>query len=182
MPTRHRSPAMPPPPYLDPACTIERVKKDIGDLLYRDVLRQIGQSGKPHELPWASATRRSEYADIQRSLREAKSLIAGIHWRKLRQCPPPGLRNLHKRHNFGTRFHNLMQGLLAPNETRRSSALRLIPLFPLNRRRDKEQISTGKHIVHDHQGSCCYGDPDCAGARLIPVHSDGASDQRSATL
>jgi hypothetical protein len=31
---------------------------------------------------------------IQRSLREAKSLIAGIHWRKLRQCPPPGLRTL----------------------------------------------------------------------------------------
>jgi len=86
---------LPPPPYLDPACTIERVKKDIGDLLYRDVLRQIGQSGKPHELPMGLRNQAlGNMRTIQRSLREAKSLIAGIHWRKLRQCPPPGLRNL----------------------------------------------------------------------------------------
>jgi hypothetical protein len=33
-------------------------------------------------------------------------------------------------------------------------------------------------MVIDFYVSSCYGDPDGAGARLIPVHSDGASDQK----
>jgi hypothetical protein len=54
----------------------------------------------------------------------------------------------------------------------------LIPLFPLEPTQGQgRKHKPGKHIVYDHQGGGCYGDPDSAGARLIPVHSDGASDQ-----
>jgi hypothetical protein len=66
-------------PNPDPTRTMERVQKDIGEVLYRDVLRQIGQSGKPHELPLALRNQAlGKMRTIQRSLQEAKSLIAGI--------------------------------------------------------------------------------------------------------
>lgn len=66
-------------PNPDPARTMERVQKDIGEVLYSNVLRQIGQSGRPHDLPMALRTQAlGKMRTIQRSLEEAKSLIAGI--------------------------------------------------------------------------------------------------------
>jgi hypothetical protein len=57
--------------------------------------------------------------------------------------------------------------------------LGLIPLLRLDPADgQKRKYQAGKHIVHDYQGSGCYGDPDGAGARLIAVHSDGTSDQK----
>jgi len=52
----------------------------------------------------------------------------------------------------------------------------LLPLEPAEGQGRKYQPR--KRIVHDHQGSTCYGDPDGAGTRLIPVHPDGASSQQ----
>lgn len=69
----------PPAPDPDPTRTMERVQRDIGEVLYRDVLRQIGQSGKPYELPVDLRNQAfGKMRTIQRSLQEAKSLIAGI--------------------------------------------------------------------------------------------------------